>query len=141
MSKRNAVLLLGSNIGDRKKNIEIAISLIEKKIGKIEKKTFFLKTKPVEFVSNNYFCNIAVSIKTVLSPHGLLEKIKDIEKMMGRTKDSIFWGEYQDRIIDIDIVNLGDLVFKSNRLELPHSKHTYERSFSKELLEDLKSKI
>lgn len=141
MSSNNVILLLGSNLGNKKNNIELAIKFIEKKIGKIFASTEILITEPVEFVSNNNFCNIALCISTPLSPTLLLRKIKKIEEEMGRSKDSYAEGKYLDRIIDIDIVIFNNIKFKSKFLEIPHSKHVYERDFSKELLGILKEKI
>lgn len=56
---------------------------------------------------------------------------------MGRNMDSTFFNQYQDRIIDIDIVSFGSLVFKGKTLEIPHQKHLFERDFSKTLINQL----
>ena len=64
MSQHEATLLLGSNLGDRKINIEVALRRIETEVGVIIEKTDLIITDPVEFDSNNFFCNIAVLIKT-----------------------------------------------------------------------------
>ncbi|WP_018674632.1 2-amino-4-hydroxy-6-hydroxymethyldihydropteridine diphosphokinase [Riemerella columbina] len=137
MSQKEVILLLGSNLGDTKKNIETAIQLINNKIGIIKKRSFFLKTEPVEFVSNNIFSNIALSINTDLSPIQILKQIKDIEIVMGRTQDSSILGEYKDRIIDIDIVMIGKIRFKSILLTIPHQKHLFTREFSKILIDQI----
>ena len=141
MSYNNVILLLGSNLGNKKDNIELAKKFIEEKIGKIFASTKILITEPVEFVSNNNFCNIALCISTPLSPILLLREIKKIEERMGRNRDSHAEGRYLDRIIDIDVVNYNNIVFKSRFLEIPHSKHEFERDFSKKLLGILKEKI
>ncbi len=137
MSSYYVVLLLGSNMGDTKKNLEIAITRIESRIGKIVKSSKMIETMPVEFVSNNIFRNIALGLYTNISPFSLLKEIKDIEKEMGRAQDSFEVGGYTDRIIDIDIVKYGNINFLSKHLEVPHHKHTYEREFSKNLLKEL----
>lgn len=134
MSQRKVILLLGSNIKNPKKNIEEAISLIEKRLGTIIRKSEMLETEPVEFVSSNIFCNIALLLETQLSPIQILDEIKSIEKAMGRIRDSKELGGYEDRLIDIDVVRFGNLSYKSNRLVIPHSKHLYERQFSQILL-------
>ena len=100
----NVVLLLGSNLGNAENNILSALSELEKRVGKIIKKTKILRTLPVEYDSDNVFCNIAVSMQTAHSPIKLLDEIKKIETEMGRIYDSKFFGEHRDRIIDIDIV-------------------------------------
>ena len=137
----NVVLLLGSNLGNAENNILLALSELEKRAGKIIKKTKISKTLPVEYDSDNVFCNIAVSMQTAHSPIKLLDKIKEIETEMGRIRDSKFFGEYRDRIIDIDIVSYEGLVFSCHRLEIPHHKHLYDRDFSRKLLEELDLEI
>ena len=137
----NVVLLLGSNLGSAENNILLALSELENRVGKIIKKTKISKTLPVEYDSDNVFCNIAVSMQTAHSPIKLLDEIKKIENEMGRIHDSKFFGEYRDRIIDIDIVTYEGLVFSSDRLEIPHHKHLYDRDFSRKLLDELASEI
>ena len=137
----NVVLLLGSNLGSEENNIVLALSEVKNRVGKIIKKTKISKTLPVEYDSDNVFCNIAVSMQTAHSPIKLLDEIKKIETEMGRIHDSKFFGEYRDRIIDIDIVTYEGLVFSSDRLEIPHHKHLYDRDFSRKLLDELASEI
>ena len=137
----NVVLLLGSNLGNAENNILLALSELEKRAGKIIKQTKILRTLPVEYDSDNVFYNIAVSMQTAYSPIKLLDEIKKIETEMGRIYDSKFFGEYRDRIIDIDIVSYEGLVFSSDRLEIPHHKHLYDREFSRKLLDELDLEI
>lgn len=136
MSQHKVVLLLGSNLGDQKKNVEQALQKINEGGNQISQTSDFLLTDPVEFVSSNIFCNIAAVIFTHLSPIQLLDFIKNIEIEMGRINDSKASGGYSDRIIDIDIIKYNDLIFKSERLEIPHQKHLFEREFSRILLKD-----
>jgi len=137
MSSYNVVLLLGSNIGNTEQNLQNAIAKIENRIGNINKLSKMLETKPVEFVSNNIFRNIALSLYTTISPFSLLKEIKNIEKEMGRLEDSSVKGGYEDRIIDIDIVKFGEINLQSSVLEIPHKKHLFERDFSRILLQEL----
>ena len=137
MSSHNIILLLGSNIGNKKKNLETAIDLINKHIGKVQKKSNFLTSEAVEFVSSNNFCNIAVSVITPFSPFKSLDLMKKIEQKMGRSEDSSIFGEYRDRIIDIDIVEFDSIRFISKKLQIPHLKHKCEREFSRKLLQEL----
>ena len=137
MSQHHAILLLGSNKGNQKKNIETALNLLQERGCTILNKSKFLMSQPVEFVSSNIFCNIATSINTLFSPVKLLENIKNIEIEMGRIHDSAYIGNYEDRIIDIDIVMFDNLVFESEKLIIPHSKHMFLREFSKVLIQDL----
>lgn len=137
MSQHEVTLLLGSNLGNPKKNVEEALRRIEKEIGTIIKESELLFTDPVEFVSNNIFCNIAIVIKTQFSPIKILNTAKLIERDMGRLDDTMISGEYQDRIIDIDIVRFSALQFCCEELIIPHHKHLYERDFSRKLLDVL----
>ncbi|RKT01207.1 2-amino-4-hydroxy-6-hydroxymethyldihydropteridine diphosphokinase [Chryseobacterium defluvii] len=140
MSQQKVVLLLGSNLGDPQKNLEVAMEKLESGNIEILKKSEILISLPVEFVSSNIFCNIATIILTDLSPIQLLNFIKGIEVEMGRIDDSRVSGGYTDRVIDIDIITYNELNFISERLEVPHKKHLFEREFSKILLKNLSRK-
>ncbi|MBE4947446.1 2-amino-4-hydroxy-6-hydroxymethyldihydropteridine diphosphokinase [Chryseobacterium culicis] len=135
MSQHKVVLLLGSNLGEQKKNIELALEKIKEAGNNISQISEYLMSEPVEFVSSNIFCNIAAIIFTHLSPIQLLDCIKNIEVEMGRINDSKVSGGYTDRIIDIDIIKYNELNFTSERLVIPHKKHLFERDFSRVLLE------
>ncbi|MCE4065925.1 2-amino-4-hydroxy-6-hydroxymethyldihydropteridine diphosphokinase [Chryseobacterium gleum] len=136
MSQHKVVLLLGSNLGEQKKNVELALKKISDAGNHISQISEYLMSEPVEFASSNIFCNIATVIFTDLSPIQLLDCIKNIEIEMGRINDSKVSGGYTDRIIDIDIIKYNELNFKSERLEIPHKKHLFERDFSRVLLKD-----
>jgi len=135
MSQHKVVLLLGSNLGEQKKNIELALDKIKEAGNNISQISEYLMSEPVEFASSNIFCNIATIIFTPLSPIQLLDCIKNIEVEMGRVNDSKASGGYTDRIIDIDIIKYNELNFTSERLVIPHKKHLFERDFSRILLE------
>ena len=80
MSLHYVVLLLGSNLGDTKSNLNQAIAKIENCLGKIIKTSEMIETQPVEFESSNVFTNMALVLVTSHSPCELLKKIKIIEK-------------------------------------------------------------
>lgn len=141
MSLHHVVLLLGSNLGDTEQNLKNAIAKIEKSVGNINFFSQMLESAPIEFVSNNIFRNIAVSLYTQLSPNSVLFEIKKIEKSMGRLSDSFATGEVTDRLIDIDIVTYNNINFISKKLSIPHKKHLFERQFSKAVLQSLNEKI
>ena len=140
MSLHYVVLLLGSNLGDTKSNLNQAIAKIENCLGNIIKSSEMIENQPIEFESTNIFCNIAIVLTTKLSPYSLLNAVKSIEKEMGRELDSSAVGGYIDRIIDIDIVTFNNINFESKKLKVPHHKHLYEREFSKALLDSLNIK-
>lgn len=138
MSHNMVVLLLGSNLGDKRKNIDTAIGMLEEAGCVLTKKTEYLYNEAVDFHSSNSFCNIALEISTLYSPMELLSLAKRIEKVMGREKDSVQLGGYTDRCIDIDIVLYNGLSFKCKKIEIPHPRNLYEREFSRKLIEELK---
>ena len=137
MSLHYVVLLLGSNLGDTKSNLNQAIAKIENCLGKIIKTSEMIETQPIEFESSNVFTNMALVLVTSHSPCELLKKIKIIEKDMGRNYDSMVLGKYEDRIIDIDIVTFNGIIYDSKKLKIPHTKHLLGREFSRKILESL----
>ena len=137
MSYNTVVLLLGSNINNPENNIKVALGQIENQIGSILKNSEIVISEPMEFVSINNFCNIAIQIKTQFSPIRLLNELKNIEIGMGRLKDSSYFDSYQDRIIDIDIILYNNLKFISKRLTIPHYKNLYERDFAKGIIDEI----
>ena len=110
---------LGSNLGDKQQNIAMAVEKIEELIGHVECQSALHITEPWGFQSDNMFVNAAVKCVTILSPHEVLEKTKDIERQMGRTTKSVD-GPYKDRIIDIDILLYDDMEINDPDLVIPH---------------------
>ena len=111
-------LALGTNLGDKNKNLQIALASIAEKIGVFSAISSIYETKAWGFESKNSFLNMVVAVTTSLPPLELLKTTQDIEKKIGRTKKTNF--TYQDRVIDIDIILYDDLAYKSKELELPH---------------------
>lgn len=118
---------LGTNLGDKEKNIQAAIDKIEERIGDVIACSAFFTTEPVGFDSANLFLNAACKVQTLLLPLEVLEITQQIEREMGRTSKS-YNRIYTDRIIDIDILLYDDLIFESDNLILPHP-HLHERDF------------
>ena len=115
------IISLGTNLGDREQNLNNAIDLIIRRIGKVEKKSSFYKTAPDGFVSENDFLNAVIAVKTKLSVYQVFKQTRKIEKILGRTKKSK--NEiYTDRIIDIDILAHNNLIINTKKLTLPHPK-------------------
>ena len=110
---------LGSNLGDKQQNIAMAVEKIEELIGHVECQSALHITEPWGFQSDNMFVNAAVKCVTILSPHEVLDKTKDIERQMGRTTKSVD-GTYKDRIIDIDILLYDDMEINDPDLVIPH---------------------
>ena len=122
-----AYLSLGTNLGDKRKNIAEAIKNIGELVGDVVRQSALYETEPWGFRSDNRFVNAAVRVDTQLSPRRLLEVTQRIEREMGRTLKSD-GGEYHDRIIDIDILLYGDLHIDEPDLKIPHPL-MHERDF------------
>ena len=116
----------GSNLGDRRKNIKLAIKKINAlKNTKVIKMSKLIETKPMGGpLDQPKFLNGALKIDTKLSPLMLLQKLKKIEKDLGRIKGVRFG----PRIIDLDILLYADKVIKRKELVVPHPR-MYERDF------------
>lgn len=112
-------LSLGTNLGNRKRNIREAIEKIGELIGEVERQSALYETKPWGFSSPNDFINVCVLVDTALAPRQLLEATQRIEQEMGRIGKSVN-GEYHDRIIDIDILLYDDIHVNEPDLIIPH---------------------
>jgi 2-amino-4-hydroxy-6-hydroxymethyldihydropteridine diphosphokinase len=112
-------LSLGSNQGNKLKNLQLAVDQISSLIGKINGVSSVYKTKSWGFESND-FLNICIAVSTNLSSKNLWEKILEIETSLGRKrKESSL---YIDRIIDIDVLLFNDEIIFSDELFVPHKK-------------------
>lgn len=128
MNEFNIVFLaLGSNLGDKLKNIQSAIHEIEKQVGTIEQVAKLYETEPWGFENNNWFLNSVIKIKTRFNAHEVLIKCLQIEKKLGRIRNHNTSG-YQARIIDIDILFFNNEIIKTPELTIPHP-YIQERNF------------
>ena len=126
---------LGSNIGARHDMIEKAIELIAEQVGDIVLQSALYETEPWGFSSENLFINGAVACQTTLTPLEVLQKTQAIEKQLGRTHKTKN-GEYEDRVIDIDILLYDDLQINEPDLIIPHP-HMHERQFVMQPLSEI----
>lgn len=109
---------LGTNIGNKRKNMVTAAALLAERAGDVLSLSSFYETEPWGFASENTFLNAALELETVYSPMELLRLTQQIEREMGRTQKSD--GSYHDRIIDIDILLYGNEVVHHGDLVVPH---------------------
>lgn len=111
---------LGSNLGDRRNNIEQAVRKISLlKNTRVLKQSSFIQTIPVGGPCGQpKFINAALKISTGLSPSILLGRLKKIEKDLGRGKTP----RNSPREIDLDILLYDDRIIKTDRLTLPHPR-------------------
>jgi len=132
-----AYLSLGSNEGDRRKNIDDAVRLVSCLDGvKVKAQSSLHCTVHVSDPSQPYFLNAVIKIETLIPPEALLESLLDIEKKLGRVRITR-WGP---RTIDIDILMYDDLIYDSDTLTIPHPLF-HERRFVLELLCEIDSKL
>lgn len=129
-----AYLSLGTNIGNRRRNMITAAALLAERVGDVLALSGFYETEPWGFDSENLFLNAAVKLKTSLSALELLSATQQIEKQLGRTEKSN--GTYHDRIIDIDILLYDDKVLQTPELALPHPL-MHERKFVMDPLSEI----
>jgi 2-amino-4-hydroxy-6-hydroxymethyldihydropteridine diphosphokinase len=125
MNMNKLILGLGSNLGDREKNLNSAIAEIEKEIGKMVAVSSYYETEPWGFVTENQFLNMAMIAETDLSPSGVIGRILMIEAKLGRSRSG---KEYSSRVIDIDILFFSDLILDEPSLKIPHPL-LHERRF------------
>jgi 2-amino-4-hydroxy-6-hydroxymethyldihydropteridine diphosphokinase len=114
-----AYLSLGSNLGDKRRNIENALVLITERVGEIRALSGFIETEPWGYDSDEHYLNIAVEVVTELKPVELLVVTQAIERDAGR-KNKTINGEYHDRTMDIDILLYDDLIINTSDLTIPH---------------------
>jgi len=126
---------LGTNLGDKQHNLNLAVHEIEKQIGKPFSLSAFYETTPWGFTSDNSFLNAVIGVETDLSPVRLLEITQQIEKETGRSQKSVE-GKYEDRIIDIDLLIYGEEILNTSELTIPHPLMT-ERLFVMEPLAEI----
>lgn len=112
---------LGTNLGDKQKNMNDAIRMLENLVGEVEKVSSVIETEPEGFKSDNMFLNAVVKVRTALSPFELLDITQDVEKSLGR-KEKSSNGIYHDRVIDIDILLYDDINISTPRLVIPHPR-------------------
>lgn len=111
------VLSLGSNIGDRGKNMKDAVALLEKEFGTKIRKSPMYDTPPLYYEAQENFYNCCVAFSTDLCAEEIFEITTSIENKLGRKRGGIPQGP---RIIDLDIIFVGDRVIADNKLTIPH---------------------
>ncbi|MFK2826940.1 2-amino-4-hydroxy-6-hydroxymethyldihydropteridine diphosphokinase [Bacillus sp. B190/17] len=121
----NAFLSLGTNMGDRYENLQLALRLLRShKEVQLEKCSSIYETDPVGYTEQAAFFNLVVQITTSLSAERLLELCLSIEQQLGRIRE-FKWGP---RIIDLDILLYNQDNIESEKLIIPHPRMC-ERAF------------
>jgi 2-amino-4-hydroxy-6-hydroxymethyldihydropteridine diphosphokinase len=133
---RLGYLGLGSNVGDRRTNLQAAIEDLWTHDVVVLASSSVYETEPVgEVLDQRDFYNACVQIETSLEPEGLLDACKAVERALGRELGGAGYVRHGPRPIDVDVLLLGDREYRSQRLTLPHAEVTARRFVLVPLLE------
>jgi len=113
-----AYLGLGSNMGDRQATLAAAIETLGRGPLRLVSRSSLYRTDPVEVVDQAEFINQVVALETGLEPAALLACCLKIEEGLGRVRER----DKGPRILDIDLLLHGDVVIRSEGLEVPHPR-------------------
>ena len=133
MASEKAILLLGSNRGDRRQLLKEAVHLLGVRAGVVTALSSLYETEPWGFEDEIPFLNLAVELVTELSPSVLLQVTQGIEREMGRERGH---EQYAARTLDIDILFFGSRVIATSVLQVPHPRMA-ERRFVLEPLAEI----
>jgi 2-amino-4-hydroxy-6-hydroxymethyldihydropteridine diphosphokinase len=125
---------LGSNLGDREQMIGRAVALLGQtpRVELVAVSTL-RETAPVGLLDQPWFVNAAASLDTEVGPRALLERLLEIERLLGRTREGRRFGP---REIDLDLLLYGDESVGQPGLTVPHPR-LHERLFALEPLAEL----
>jgi 2-amino-4-hydroxy-6-hydroxymethyldihydropteridine diphosphokinase len=130
---RTAYLGLGSNIGDRRAQLESAVGALGDHGVEVQASSSVYETEPVGLVlDQRSFFNACLRVRTSHEPEALLDAGKAVERELGRAAGGPRHGP---RAIDVDLLLLGDLQYRSPRLTLPHAEVSSRRFVLVPLLE------
>ena len=118
-----AILALGSNLGDRVANLRTALDLLGERGATVTRVSSVWETPPVPADQPRYL-NAAVAVETALSPEELLGVAKEVERLLGRRPT----GHWRPRPIDIDVLFCGEQKVATTTLTVPHPRIA-ERAF------------
>ncbi|MBZ5620977.1 MAG: 2-amino-4-hydroxy-6-hydroxymethyldihydropteridine diphosphokinase [Acidobacteriia bacterium] len=129
---KTVYLSLGSNVGDRERNLQAAIERLQAPDLRVLHTSPVYETEPVDYTAQRWFLNLVVEAETGLFPLQLLSRTARIERELGRVR-TVAKGP---RTIDIDILLYGKAVVDSRKLQIPHPRMA-ERRFVLAPLADL----
>lgn len=120
-----AYIALGANLGDKEANLRLGVEALRATKGcQVLAVSDFLVTEPYGGVEQDDFLNGAMKIRTLLTPHELLERLHEIEQEAKRER-VVRWGP---RTLDLDILLYDDLILDEEELHIPHIE-MYKRDF------------
>jgi 2-amino-4-hydroxy-6-hydroxymethyldihydropteridine diphosphokinase len=113
-----AYLALGSNVGNREKNLLQATLLLEEAGVRIIKRSSIYETEPVDYLDQPWFLNAVLETETALPARQLLSTLRSIEFQMGSKKAF----QKGPRLIDLDILLYNDATIETPDLQVPHPR-------------------
>jgi 2-amino-4-hydroxy-6-hydroxymethyldihydropteridine diphosphokinase len=114
------LLGLGSNVGDRRAQLQAAVAALPGVGVTVLASSCTYDTDPVGAVFDQHsFLNACIRVETVLEPLALLDRLKGLERVLGRDAAGVRHGP---RAIDIDVLLLGDQELEHPRMRLPHEQ-------------------
>jgi 2-amino-4-hydroxy-6-hydroxymethyldihydropteridine diphosphokinase len=120
MPPRIGYLGLGSNVGQRRTQLQAAVDALPTAGVQVLAASSVYDTDPVgELPDQPSFLNACLRVRTALEPLALLDAVKDLERRLGRAAGGQRHGP---RAIDIDILTLGELELRHERMTLPHEQ-------------------
>lgn len=122
-SMKTVYLGLGSNVGDREKNLRKAIEQLAAPNLRVVRVSSTYETEPIGFAAQHWFLNLVVEAETELFPMQLLSRTIKIERSLGRVRTI----KNGPRTIDIDILLYGKTVIHTATLEIPHPRMAERR--------------
>ncbi len=116
-----AYILIGTNMGDRLVNLNLACNAINERCGKIDKMSSLNESEPCGFETEQWFINQLICVETEMTAESLLKELLDIEIIMGRDRTTVHEG-YSSRPIDLDILYYGNEIINTDALTVPHPR-------------------
>ena len=125
MKYSDVFLGLGSNLGQRREHLRVAIQMLqENKNVTVVQESKVIETEPIGGIAKGLFLNQVIEIETDFEPLELLQHCLCIEQSQGRVRGQ----KWDSRTLDIDILFFGALVIAEGDLRIPHPE-LEKRSF------------
>jgi 2-amino-4-hydroxy-6-hydroxymethyldihydropteridine diphosphokinase len=128
------IINMGSNLGNRRLNLSRAMSGVAQVFGDFEL-SHVVESKPWGYESANPYLNVCMMFRSELTPQETLRALREVERRISPDPHRATDGSYADRIIDIDIIAIDDLVLDTPELQLPHPRLAQRRFFLEPLAE------
>ena len=127
-------LNIGSNIGERRDNLYRAVVAMQAGTsGSVT--SGIIESEPWGFESDRRFLNLGMWFNSDMEPQDMLDHIHDVERRLGSASHRDADGNYIDRLVDIDIVAIGDLVIETDTLQVPHPRLPQRDFFLRPMME------